>query len=801
MLKNYFKIAIRNLLKYKGFSFINIFGLAIGLAFCALIFLYVRDELTFDRFHKQADRIFQVSYAMFHPDGSVRFSNTNHPIPLGPALTNEIPEIAESVRLKYRTHYVRASADAIEENVLYADPAVLDVFTFPLQQGSPETALSSLNSVVLTESAAHKYFGNEDPIGKTLSIRLMQTFEPITVTAIAKDIPGNSTIQFDILLPFDKLTTAVEPYRSRTESWNFVSIAVYAKLAKQATQQVAESKLPTVYEKYYADHVAEERAKGEWPEGAVIGTYRLKPLVDIHLTSTSKPIYSFILSGIALTILLIACINFMILTIGRSASRAREIGMRKVVGARRTQLIGQFWGEAIILTSFALFLGTLLAQISLPVFNSLSGKTLQFDLAGDWTTIAMMVALVVLAGLAAGSYPAFVLSAFKPVETLKNRLRLKGSNALTKSLVVMQFALSVFLIISTLVMRDQLNYTRTKNLGYNKEQIVIIPTQGLDGAKVVQRFRNEIGNHNSILGMTATSNTLGNRYSSGVRFGHEGKTYDIDVYSVEPNYIDFLELKLVAGRNFNADLSSEGKNSVIVNESLVREMQIENPIGKAIPGYASESGQGPIIIGVVKDYNFQSLYQQIAPMLLTLDPDWDHRYILVRLHTGDIANGMALLRTAWQNAAPEVPFDYTFLDDNMALQYRSDRNWGRIVTYASIFAIMIACLGLLGLITLTVSARIKEVGIRKVLGASVRNIAYLLSRDFALLVFIAIVIAAPVAYFVMNKWLNNFAFRIEIGLETFFASGVVALILSILTVSYQTIKAGLTNPAETLRRE
>ncbi len=797
MLTNYVRIALRHFKKQKGYAFINIVGLAVGLAFCALIFLFVRDELTFDQFHEHNEQIYRVLSGRFNPDGSELSSNSNHPVPLGPALHADLPDVEAFVRFKQLSHFVRSTGEAIEESILYADPQLFEVFSFPLRQGNPTTALGDRHAVVLSERAAQKYFGDENPLGQTLQIRLDKTYEDFIVRGIAQNVPGNSTIQFDILVPFSNVFTAYARFPSIRESWSFVSIQTYVKLARQASLDEVQAKLPALFAQYYPDAVAQEEEAAD--QGIL--TYRLQPLTDIHLTSNSNPIYSYILSGIALAILFIACINFMTLAIGRSARRSKEIGIRKVVGAQRRQLMGQFWGEAMLMSVLSLLLGLLLAELFLPVFNTLSGKTLRFDYARDWITGTMLVGLVLFTGLAAGSYPALLLSGFKPLDTLTNRLKLSGSNIFTKSLVVVQFALSVFLLTSTLIMTHQFDYARTKNPGFNKEQIVIIPTQDLDGHQVSTRFREMLQQHTRIEAITATNNTLGNTYTMGTRYKHEGKTHTINVYKVETNFLHLFGLDLIQGRNFNPNLSTDSARSVIVNEALVRDYDMTDPIGQPVPGYSDSPDTDPVIIGVVKDFHFQSLYKEIGPMMLTMDPEWDYEYLLVRIKPTDIPATLALLRTTWQTLAPDVPFEYRFLSDHMQQQYQTDQRWGRMVRYASLFAILIACLGLFGLAALTVTGRTKEIGIRKVLGAPVLGLTVLLSKDFVKLVVIGVVVATPVAYLVMQRWLDDFAYRVEISWWIFLMAGLAALGIALATVSAQTIRAALGDPVKALRYE
>lgn len=792
MLKNYLKAAFRNMAKEKVFAAINVLGLALGMACCILIYLFVRDEFTFDCFHDNADRIFRIQDVSYNPDGSERSSNSNHPAPLGPALEADLPEVEQYVRFRRQEHFVRSAHDAIKEPVLYADSNVFRVFSFPLLEGNPQTALSDLKTVVISENAAEKFFGESDPLGESLFIRIKDRFEEFVVTGVAQNVPGNSTIRFDILLPFENLYTYFSEYPDFPTSWQFISIQTYVELGEHTVPEAAQAKLTALYKKYYPEEEREQK---------YTSSFRLQPITEIHLTSGSRPLYSYILSGIALIILLIACINFMTLSIGRSAKRALEVGLRKVVGARRGQLLLQYWGEALMHSGLALILAILLTGLLLPVFNELSGKNLRFDFASEGSTLAIAFLLALVTGLIAGSYPALLLSAFRPVQLLRHKIKLSGSNLFTRSLVILQFTLTIILIISTKVMASQLAYTRSKDLGYNKEQIVILETNGVDGTMVADRLRAVLASNPDIADMTATSNTLGSSNTSGTRYSHEGKTHTISIFAVEPNYLDFIDLQLLQGRNFSPSPASDSRQSAIVNEALVRDFELAEPIGKAIPGFPGGADNAPIIIGVVKDYHFQSLYRDIIPMMLTINRKWNYDYVLVRVRPGRIAESIAALKNAWQEIAPEVPFVYKFMDEKMQAQYLSDQRWEQIVKYASFFAILIACLGLLGLTAIAVARRTREVGIRKVLGASATNIVMLISKDFFWLVLLGNILGAPVAYFAMQRWLQGFAYRTEIGLAVFLVAAVLALGIALLTISAQVTRAALANPVESLRYE
>ncbi|MCI0692140.1 ABC transporter permease [candidate division KSB1 bacterium] len=806
MLKNYLKIAWRNLLRQKLYAFINIFGLAIGLAFCALIFLYVRDELTFDRFHEQRDQIYRVYKAYYNPDGSNDRNDVWLPMPLGPAMRADLPEVEQYVRFQQRQYFVKAGTEAVKDEIVFADASIFEVFTFPLLRGEPKTALADLNNVVLSEKMARKYFGDTDPTGQRLGIRLSDRFEDFIVTGIAKEAPGNSSIRFDILVPFSRVMLLDA---GAADQWGWNSYFTFVQVKENTVMADLEEKLIAFRAKYFPNEVQKLRNEGRWSGDGIPVRYHLQPLTDIHLntqidgglTPPSNPSYSYILGSIALGVLLIACINFMTLAIGRSASRAREIGLRKVVGAPRTQLMRQFWGEAILLSCLALAIGIGLAELLLPVFNDLAGKTLRFDYVSNADTLLALLFLVLGTGLVAGSYPALLLSRIQPVETLKNRLKLGGSNVVTRLLVVLQFTLSVFLIVSTFVMLRQLRYIQSKDLGFDKEQVVVIPLQGLDGQRVLRLFQNELGNRRDIAGVTGISNAFAwGTYRQG--FKHKGEEKAVYIYGVESNFLDVLGMDLVAGRNFDPKRVTDSTHAVIINEAMARDFGWSDPVGQVVSGlFEDKPWRNPTVIGVVKDFNFRSLHNPVEPMFISLGMNNTIYFMLVRIRPGDMAGALAALRIAWEKVAPEVPFTYNFLDDDLDRQYQSEQRWGRIVGYASLFAIMVACLGLFGLAALTVAGRTKEIGIRKVLGASITSVTTLISKNFAWLVFIGIVLAVPAAYFTMSQWLEGFAYRIDIGWWVFVFAGGIALLIALLTVSAQAIKAALANPVEALRYE
>ncbi len=800
MFKNYLKVTLRSLKNQKVYSAINVFGLAIGLAFCSLIFLYIQDELTYNQMHQERDRVYRVEQTFFNEDGTAKYSNRNASIPLGPQLKEEIPGIENFARIFAREHYVKTNSDPIRERVLYADEELLSIFTFPAIAGNTQSMLPNINSVVITEKIATKYFGDESALGKTLSIRKNEVFEDFEVTGVVKDMPSNSTVYFEILLHIKGDNYYTQRFMDR---FDMNIYRTYVILEEQVTAENLIPALDQFSDKYHGDYIAYLKERDGWDSEFRNYGYRLNPLNDLHLNSNSDPLYSYILSAIAIGILLIACINFMTLSIGRSSRRSKEVGMRKVIGAHRSQLMTQFWGEAFLICGISLLIGVLLAEAFLPIFNALSGKTLEFNYLENWSTLSILVGFIFVTGLIAGSYPAILLSNIKPVHSLKGTLKLSGSNLFTKSLVSLQFALSVTLIVSTLVMNNQLRFIQNQDLGFDKEHVVMVPLNRLDGLELADLMRNTIGNNANIIDISATGTTMGFEGSIGYGVNYNGENIPINVFTVESNYVDFFGLEIVDGRDLNSNISSDTLEAVLVNEALVERFELTDPIGQKIPSLVEGESVhgGAFIVGIVKDHKFAALYQKISPAMFSMNPAWGHGNLMIRVQPNNISQTIAEIEESWNNIVPEVPFEYSFLDEDLFAVYEEDQKWASIVNYASGFAILIACLGLFGLVTLTVTSRKKEVGIRKVLGASVLRITTLFASDFIKLVVLGLIIAAPVAYFMMNSWLQNFAYRINVDWSHYSIAGLIVIGIALFTISFQTIRAGLSNPADTLANE
>ena len=817
MLKNYLKIALRNLKKDKVHAFINVSGLAVGLACCLLMMLFVRNEWSYDRFHERADDLHRA-WVLEDYGKDQEFFNTVTPIILGPTLAETFPEIEHVVRIATNNDHVRRGETMLTETALLVDPNFFEVFDFPLLRGEAASLFDNPNTVVLTPEVAKRFFGQEDPLGQTLSMRIGAAFQDFVVTGLAEASPPNSSIQFTMLIPFAKGNDLYSENARR--SWFNVFVETYVLLREDVDAEAFNAKLPTMVEQMLGDRAPEDGTS----------TIGLQPMTAIHLDTSfppgiapiTDPAYSYIMAGIALLVLLIACINFMTLSIGRSASRALEVGVRKAIGASRQHLMRQFWGEALMTTLLALALGVALAEALRPFFNTLAGTEL--TLAADGGTVLFLAALTVLIGLVAGSYPAAVLSGFRPVEVLSGKLRLGGDTSLLRrGLVVVQFALSIFLMAGTLLMAQQLDYMRTRSLGFDKEQVVMLRTSGTpapgrgllsvleEGRRTADLLRNELATDPAIAGMATASFAFGEGWMGVGYDADDGSYRTFALNIIDEDYLPVLGMELAAGRNFSRDNPSDAVRGIIVNEAFAAEYGWENAVGQRLPSQHFEDHE---IIGVVKDFNFESLHGQVRPLALVVNPRVVLRgvsdvsmavpptpKIAVRIKPENIPGTLAMLERTWKHVAPDQPYNYSFVDEAVDSQYRQEERLGKIVGIASLLAIVIACLGLFGLAALAVARRTKEIGVRKVLGASTPGLALLLSKDFALLVGVAFVLATPAAYLVMDHWLQDFAYRIEISWGIFLMAGLAALGVALLTVSYQAVRAALSDPVKSLRYE
>ncbi|KAA9040900.1 FtsX-like permease family protein [Ginsengibacter hankyongi] len=808
MIRNYLKIAFRNLWKNKGFSAINIAGLAIGLATCLLMLFYVTDELSYDKFNEKADRIYRV-------DGDIQFGG-NHfvlavaPDPMGQVLKKDFPQVEQYVRFRgYGGLLVKKGNQNInEEKVIYADSTLFDVFTLPMIQGDPKTALVEPNSVVITETTARKYFNSTDVVGKNFVINDTVNFK---ITGVIKDIPSQSHFNFDF---FVSLSSNDE---SRQNNWVSNNFNTYIVLKKGADPKKLEAQFPSVVTKYVGPQVKQlmNINMEEFAKGGNYDTYHLTPITSIHLHSNktaelganSSIEFVYIFSFIAVLILLIACVNFMNLSTARSSNRAKEVGVRKVLGSLRKSLVAQFLTESVLISFIALILAIIIAWLMLPYFNQLSGKQLGTSVFENPWLFPALIALMVVVGVIAGSYPAFFLSAFKPVEVLKGKLSkgFKGS-WLRSGLVVFQFFISIALIVGTIVIYNQLKFIRSKDLGYNRNQVLIIKNTFPLGnnAKV---FKDEVLQMAGVQNATMTGFLPTSEWRSDSPLFpdatlNQKTAVSAQIWRVDENYISTLDMKMIEGRNFSKDFPTDS-SGIIINESAAKLLGFKNPLNKTLYYLNNFNNNKDVtayhILGVVKDFNFSSLRDEVTPLALMYREQ--NGSISFRINTTDIPNLISNIESKWKAMAVGQPFTYSFMDDDFNKTYLSEQRTGKIFISFAIFAIFIACLGLFGLVTYAAEQRTREIGIRKVLGASVSGIVGMLSKDFLKLIIIAMLIAFPVAWWAMHTWLQHFAYRISITLRVFVIAGGISLLIALLTVSFQAIKAALANPVRNLRTE
>jgi putative ABC transport system permease protein len=811
MLQNYFKIAWRNLARNKAFSAINIVGLAIGLATCLLISLFVLDELSYDRFNEKADRIVRVIFR-----GSIQGEKMNEAHVMPPTaqtLKADYPEVQEATRLRRggMPFIVYGDKTFRESEVAFADSNFFQVFTLPFVKGDPKTALIQPNTVVVTQEVAHKYFGDEDPIGKVLTVKSWNT--PYTVTGVIDKLPVNAHFHFDMFASMASFPDAKQP------SWMTSEFFTYLVLPKGYDYKQLEAKLPQVVEKYMGPQLqkafgmsfAQFRKKGN-----DLGLF-LQPLTTIHLHSelngeldaNGDIRYVYIFGAVALFILLIACINFMNLSTAGASKRGREVGIRKVMGSMKLELMGQFLLESSILTAVALLLGVGLVYLVLPAFNELAGKTLNLQLLANPWLLPSLLLFGLFVSVLAGSYPAFFLSSFKPVSVLKGGNSLdrftsgKKSFGLRSSLIVFQFFISIALTIGTIIVYQQLAYIQNKKLGYNKDQVIVLPEAWMLGDKS-EVFRNQLLQDPRVVNVS-TSGYLpaGPSYNNNFTIYPESNETELIKtlrYDVDYNYISTLGMQLVAGRNFSKDYGTDSSGAIL-NETTAKVLGWGNKaLGHTVTNSDNQGKKTQLrVIGIVKDFHFKSLHERISPLVMVLSKNAGT--IIVKAKTKDITGLLAAMKKNWDGFKVEGPFAYSFLDERFNATYRAEQKIGEILGIFAGLTIFVACLGLFGLATFTAEQRTKEIGVRKVLGASVTSIVALLSKDFLKLVAIAIVIAVPVAWYTMNNWLQGFAYKIDISWWMFALAGVLAVAIALLTVSYQSVKAALMNPVKSLRSE
>ncbi|SDT63398.1 putative ABC transport system permease protein [Mucilaginibacter mallensis] len=814
MIKSYFKITLRNLQKQKTLAFINVFGLSIGIACFTLLSLFVINEFSFDKFHKNAANIYRPYVLDNTLNGQPGEGFTDFSIgkmTMGEAMKRDLPDIQNFVRLQlpWGENVVRTDRNVERASLTFADKSLFSVFTFPLKYGNAATALHGINDIVLTETRAKELFGTDDVVGKIIEIQIGTTFQPFMVSAVAKDMPANSTIRFDILGNF---LFAQKNSLIIGNNWHPTVWQTYVQLRPGSALPGDQLQLARFYMNLNPNYAADLKSSGlTWKKNEQPFIFKLQPLLSIHTDSwfhgwsftdyeVIDPKTIWILLTIAGGILLIACINFTTLAIGRSAGRSKEVGVRKVIGAGKRQIIFQFLTETLLLTIISAVLGLLLAKILLPGFNQLSGRELQLSIALYPQIVLLLAGLVLVVGLLAGSYPAVVLSNFKPVEVLKNKIRIGGSNLFTKSLVTFQFVLSIILIVATTVILQQTKYLINKNPGFNKDNVIAIDASQVDPNKIFPSFKQAVLDYPGIMGVTSAMAGLG---AGNDLLGYSdpgGSGISAAINGVDPDYIKVLGMQLLAGRNFEPIGANDTVKRIIINETMMRAFKwtAQNAVGQTIKNF---QGRTAHVIGVVKNFNYRPLSEGVKNQVFETSADKGYTHFYVRINPGNPSPALRVIQKAWNSVAPGIPMKYTFLDDDVNNYYNSEQRWSNMVGWASGISIFLACLGLLGLTALAAINRIKEIGIRKVLGASVINITNLLLSDFLKLILVAFAIASPLAWYFMHKWLQDYANRINISWTIFLLAGGFTIAIAVITISFQAIKAAIANPVESLRAE
>ena len=795
MIKNYLTTALRNLWKRRAFSLINILGLSVGMTACFLIFLYVRNELSYDSFHSKADRIYRLVCDVRTPTETIKANGPAWPVL--PKMKPVFPEIESAVRVATVSFLFRKDDIKYqEENSLLADPAFFKVFDFPLLKGDPKTVLKEPFTAVFSASTAKKYFGNANPVGQT--VLLTAKGWQVKITGVMKDLPENSQISGDVIVSMSTETMHLNQGLEDDWQWSDYHPRCYLLLKPNTNIRALEDKFPAFIEKREGQAMRSQQ---------MASTLSLEPLKDVYLYSTRdgskngnyKNVYLF--SFVAAIILLIACINFVNLTTARSAERAKEVGIRKVIGALQAQLAAQFAGESIMLCLAAACLSLLFAGLLIPEFNQLSGKTISHGIFEHPAYIVLLFAASLGTGLLAGIYPALVLSSFKPSIVLKGRFA-TGSrgNILRKGLVFVQFTLSIGFIIATIVVYNQLKYMRDQDLGFDKQQLMIINTEG---DPHINAFRQSLKEVPGVVSASLTSDVPGTE-TLILNCQIENVKGDLQVanmssYFVDWDYLDQYKIKMVAGRAFSRDFLTDTTQAMVINEAAAKMFGYPTP-QQAVGRRFSQVGRTGRIIGVMKDFHFRSLQEEIKPLAMRIEPDFCY-LVSVKVSTGHLPATLSAIENKWKSIVPYRPLLYYFLDEHFDRQYRSEERFGKLFLYFTVLAIFISCMGLFGLASYSILQRTKEIAVRKVMGASMAGIVNLLSRDFLQLVVISFVVASPVTWWLMHRWLQDFAYRVSISVWDFLAAGMLVVLITLLTISLKAINAAIANPIKSLRSE
>lgn len=781
----------------KFFSFVNIFGLSIGISCCMLIFLYAKDEISFDLFHPKKDKIYRIVAEMRSPNGQVSKESSTGMSP-GPRLKANLPEVEQAVRIEVTSFYIRHGAEVVEQEALFADPDFFSMFSFPAVYGNLGTALQDPHSVVLSEKLAMQYFGRTDVVGSILQLNTEGKQEPFTVSAVIQNPPLNSSLRPEMLVP---MAFQESKQSGRQMGWTNFYLNTFLTLKEGADLQKIDAAMNRIYQHEAADQI--KALSEEYGVNDKI-SYHLQPFTDIHLNADypaengvvagSNPVYSYILLSIMVVILLIACINFVNLTVARSLKRSKEIGIRKAIGGQRRSLIYQFLGESATLTFLAFILAIGIASLLLPLFNSLVNKQLSFSYLLDVKLILVYIALFLVTAFLAGLYPAMVLSAFKPVQVLYGKFRLGGKNYLSKGLMVFQFSLTTFLIVATIVIYSQFNYLLDFDLGYDHHQVLRLKTASITPLQLAT-LKQELLKSPSI---TESSAEAGGQWTTIARINGSVEQ-QFDIRHISSDYFSFFKIPLLNGRNFSTEFPSDSLNSVIVNESFVNAAGWKDPLGQTVDFFYDN--RKVTVIGVIKDYHYSSLFEKVNPQLFSMNPNFRYRNVHLRVREGERQAAVEHARVVLRRLYPEEPFRYDFLDDIITDHYSSEARWKQIITFASMLTVFISCIGLLALASLSAEKRAREIGIRKVFGASVAAIVRQISLDFLALVLLAACISLPLAWLAATAWLENYPYHVALHPLMFGAAMLSVMLIAFLTVGAQALRAARSNPINQLRTE
>ena len=802
MIRNYLKIAFRNLLQNKVYSLVSLLSLTLGLTVVILISLYVKDDLSFDKFHTNGKQIYRLVQDVKNGGGAInKMGNTG--IPQGPAFKAELPEITDFCRFKNGWNtLVQKDNNAFKETLMYADPSVLTMFSFDVLSGDAKSALKGMNGVVITQKIAEKYFKNEEPLGKVLNIGDEGAdFKPFVVTAVVKSPPLNSSIQFDLLLSFQHIIPTDPAQRINQENWFNASLNTFVLLNPQAEVAQVEKKMMPITAKY----VGESQKQSQGSAIKFSTKFSLQPFYRMHLDPEyyatngmeywSNEKYPQMLSGLALLILIIACINYINLTLARSLKRSKEIGIRKTTGGTKSQLITQFLSESFLLTLLAALPSILLTNLLLPSFSELTNKQLDASLLLESSSILMLIALLILVAFLSGFYPALVLSNFQPIESLKGQLKFNNRNTFGKALVVFQFVLAGVMIIGTIIAYQQFQYISDAKLGYKTDNILRFWLPWEQISKIATPMKNEL----AALPLVKKVSSKSGDWNS-TKYEVNGRKTDYIYYEhIDENHLQLLQIPLVSGRYLSSKYSLDTVSSLVVNEAFVREYVAKNQ--NPYEANIKQGDENSHIVGIVKDFHYDSFKEKIKPIVWILDKQAQAGCLHIEIAKGHEAEALASIKKVYKKFVPYLPIEYQFLDDFRMNKYADDLRWQKVLNFTSIIAILIACLGLFGMATFNTENRTKEIGIRKVLGASVVSIVNLLSKDFLKLVLIAFIIACPFAYYLADTWLQDFVYRINIEWWVFILAGFLVVAIALLTVGYQGIKAALMNPVKSLKSE